>query len=245
MEKLIIHLRNNYYNGNLPKFYETEDFPELQILSNNWQVIREELFAYESKYGPLHGLSTYSPPDTSDNSPWSNLYLENFLWRFHKNRKHFPQTCNIINKIPGITFAAFAALNPNGSLKPHYGDTNAVIRCHLGLKIPADHPICGIRVGDEERGWKEGEILLFSEAHLHSVWNNSKERRYIFCIDIIHPRWKNLRWWICARVLGSQSWVFLENRFLLLKKIPEPIARLFAQLLSVAWLIFLPIQRLR
>ncbi|MCS6933612.1 MAG: aspartyl/asparaginyl beta-hydroxylase domain-containing protein [Chitinophagales bacterium] len=242
-EPLIIHLRNNYYNGKLPAFYTPEQFPDLKVLSDHWQEIRDELIAYEQKHGPLQGLSTYSPPGTSNDSPWSNLYLENFLWRYYKNRKYFPKTCAIIDKIPGLTFAAFAALNPGGTLTPHYGDTNAVIRCHLGLKIPAPHPVCGIRVADEERGWEEGKLLLFSEAHLHTVWNYSNERRYIFCVDIIHPNWEKRRWWICARVLGAQSWVFIENRLWLLKKIPEPIALLLSRLLAIVWYIYLPLQR--
>lgn len=242
-EPLLIHLRHSYYSGSLPAFYNPADFPELQILSDNWKKIWTELQEYENKQGKMKGVSTYSPPGTSQGSPWSNLYLENFLWQYHSNRKHFPFTCSLLEKIPGLTFAAFAALEPGGSLEPHYGDTNAVIRCHLGLKIPAPHPVCGIRVAGEERGWQEGKFTLFSEAHRHHVWNHSNQRRYILGIDIIHPQWAHKKWSVCAKVLGAQSWVFFENRLPLLKKIPEPLARVCAGFLAAIWRIYLPFQR--
>jgi aspartyl/asparaginyl beta-hydroxylase (cupin superfamily) len=242
-EPLIIHTRHSFYNGTLPAFYQAKDFPELNIISESWKVILTELQAYESQHGQMTGLSTYTPPGTSEANPWSNLYLENFMWHYHANRKHFPKTCALLAQIPGLTFASFASLAAGGKLEPHYGDTNAVIRCHLGLRIPAPHPVCGIEAGTEQQGWEEGKITMFSEAHRHWVWNNSSQKRYVLVFDIIHPFWANNKEWMCARVLGAQTLVFLESKLSVLKKLPDSWLPPFVWLLALAWRIYLPFQR--
>jgi aspartyl/asparaginyl beta-hydroxylase (cupin superfamily) len=243
-EPLLIHCRTNYYDGKLPFFYDPKDFPELSIITENWKIILQELEDYEAKHGVMQGISTYSPPDVEGENPWSNLYLENFMWRYHHHRKHFPKTCALLEKIPNLTFASFASLAPGGRLAPHYGDTNAVIRCHLGLKIPAPLPICGIEAGSVQRGWEEGKLTMFSEAHRHWVWNDSDQKRYIFCIDIVHPHWARQRQNICARVLGAQTFVFLERRLPFLKSIPDKWLPPILWVLSAIWRIYLPVQRM-
>ena len=93
------------------------------------------------------------------------------MWKFYKNRRNFPLTCEILDKVSSLSFAGFSVLMPNSTISPHYGDTNGIIRCHLGLVIPEPYPICGIKVANSERGWNEGEFTVFTEAHLHTTWN--------------------------------------------------------------------------
>lgn len=244
-EPIIYNLRSSQYKGALPYFYSDQDFPDLLPIKYNWEKIFEEIQAYELVYGPIKGISTYSPPELAGDDPWSNIYLENFMWQFHEHRKHFPVTCSLLSQIPGFTLAAISILSPNSTIEPHYGDTNSIIRCHLGLQIPAPYPQCGIRVGNEERGWQNGELTIFSEAHFHTAWNKTDTKRYLLVFDIIHPTLLHKKKWICAKVLGAQTYIFLENKFKLLQKAPSFLLGFIHIALSVFWSIYLPIQRLK
>jgi aspartyl/asparaginyl beta-hydroxylase (cupin superfamily) len=242
-EDLLIHIRESKYSGALPCFYQAGDFPELQALQENWQLIWEEVKAYENNKGHITGMNVYTPPDLSSPSAWNNIYFDNYSWRFHQNRKHFPKTSALLDALPGCTHSGISVLSPNSSIAAHYGDTNAVIRCHLGLYIPAPFPDCGIRVGKEEKGWTAGELVIFTEAHYHTAWNHSPERRYLLIFDFIHPKWEKQKYNICAQVLGAQTYVYFEEKFPVLKKIPARFLSFIHRPLSMLWRMYLPLQR--
>ncbi|HXH20135.1 MAG TPA: aspartyl/asparaginyl beta-hydroxylase domain-containing protein [Chitinophagales bacterium] len=242
-EKLLVHIRESKYDGSLPCFYPAHLFPEVEPLKKNWKAIRDEVLTYERQHGLIKGLNTYSPPELSSEVSWSNIYLENFTWRFHKNRKYFPVTCAALDKIPNCTLAAISVLSPHSTIMPHYGDTNGIIRCHLGLVIPDKHPVCGIRVGKEEMGWAEGETLFFTEAHQHTTWNNSDKRRYVLVVDIIPQGLAERKSELCSKVLGAQTFVYFEKRFPFLKNISGSALKATHLLLSALWRMYLPVQR--
>ena len=242
-EKLLIHIRESKYDGPLPRFYSEEDFPEVELIKKNWEVVREEVINYEINYGKISGMSTYTPPDLSGENAWNNIYFDNFMWRFHNNRKRFPKTCSFLDQLPGCTHSGISVLSPQSTIEGHFGDTNAVIRFHLALSIPEPYPACGIKVGDEERGWKDGEFTIFTEAHYHTAWNHTNHRRYMLIFDLIHPKWARKKYWICGSVLGAQTYVYFENKFPVLKKLPEWVLPFIHLPLSILWTLYLPIQR--
>ena len=236
-------IRETEYKGDLPYFYPVEEFPELDVLIDNWEGIRDEVLRAEQEQGLLKGHKTYNTPPISDNQSWSNYYLDNFMWRTHDNRKKFPFTASVVDKIPNCTLSAISILSPGGFVKPHYVDTDGIVRCHLGLVIPDDYPVCGIRVGGEERGWKEGGLVLFTEAHLHDVWNNSSQRRYILIVDIIPSFMDTTKLSLSSKVLGALSYIFLERRLGVLKKFPEWAVRPLYICFAWLWRFYLPVQR--
>ncbi|MBX7182160.1 MAG: aspartyl/asparaginyl beta-hydroxylase domain-containing protein [Bacteroidia bacterium] len=238
-----VFIRPIEYSSQLPFFYPPEDFPELRVLSENWKEIRDEILRVEQEQGKLKGHKTYNTPPISSDENWSNFYLDNFLWRSHRNRKMFPVTSSIVDKIPNCSLASISILSPGGYVSPHYGDTDGIVRCHLGLVIPEEYPVCGIRVGGEERGWKEGELLVFTEAHLHEVWNRSNQRRYILIVDIVPGFMKTNLYKLCSQVLGALSYIFIERKFSIFRKLPMSFARFFHRVLSLLWRIYLPLQR--
>lgn len=63
-----------------------------------------------------------------------------------------------------------------------------VLRCHLPLVVPAGGS-CAIRVGNETRQWKEGELMIFDDSFEHEAWNNSGEDRIVLMFDIPNPLW--------------------------------------------------------
>lgn len=243
-EKLEVFIREGRYKGSLPNFFSIDLFPELRPLQDNWQAIRDEVLEFEKNNGEMKGISSNSYVSAQfEGINWSNLYLDNFMWRFHKNRKHFPIICSLVDQIPNCTLTVLTVLSPNSSVKPHFGDTNGIVRCQLGLIIPAAHPECGIRVGEEEMGWSNGEFIAFTEAHLHSVWNKSSTKRYLLIVDLKSPFVSGSKWEVCSKVLGAQSFNYLEARFAILKKVPDTLANMATALLSFAWRVYLPIQR--
>ena len=58
----------------------------------------------------------------------------------------------------GVGESTFSALGPKAHLKPHCGSTNTRLTCHLPLIVP-EGP-CSIRVGQETRTYREGEVTL-------------------------------------------------------------------------------------
>jgi len=242
-EKLIYHIRESKYAGSLPFFYSDQDFPELKLIKNNWETVWQEVKDYEKNLGNITGMSVYLPPNLTGENAWNNIYFDNYMWRFHDNREHFPKTCELLSQISGCTHSGISVISPNSSIDAHYGDTNGVIRCHLALHIPAPYPVCGIRVGEEERGWKDGELVIFTEAHNHRAWNHSSERRYVMVFDIVHPKWATEKYSICAHVLGAQTFVFFEQKFPVLKRIPDRHLHFIHECLSLLWRAYLPIQR--
>lgn len=230
------------YLGKLDYFYAPDAFPELAPLKENWKGIRDEIIAYEKKRGALSGTSIYTVPPT-DGGEWTVKYLMSFCMKYHKNREQFPFICSITDKIPNITFVAISILNPNTEIKPHYGDTNGIVRSHLGLVIPAPYPTIAIKVGEEEKGWAEGELLCFINVQRHSVWNRSSGRRYVLMVDFVPEPLRHRQMEICAKGLGSQSFNVLYGRIPLVRKLPAFFHTLICDMAAVFWRIALPFQR--
>lgn len=230
------------YNGSLPNFYEPAAFPNLKILKDNWKEIRDEVLAYEKKIGLLNDMDSHTPPDNTKNL-WSHTYLMSYLRIFHRNRKKFPVFSKIIDQIPNCTYATISILPPDTEILPHFGDTNGVIRTHLGLVVPAPYPAIAIKVGQEERGWEEGELLCFTIVNKHEAWNRSPYRRYIVILDFVPNELAHRKMEIVCNTLGSQSFTFLYKKFAFVRRLPSFIHIMCCKLFTLAWRMYLPIQR--
>lgn len=230
------------YNGKLPAFYNPEAFPELKPLQENWEAIKDEVLAYEKKMGELKDMDSHTPPENTENL-WSHTYLLSYLRIFHKNRKKFPVLSKVIDQIPNCTYATISILPPHTEIKPHFGDTNGVVRTHLGLIIPAPYPEIAIKVGEEERGWEDGGLLSFTIVKKHQVWNRSPYRRYIVILDIVPKILEHKKMEICTNTLGSQTFTYFYNKFNILKKLPESVNIILCRFFAFLWRLYLPLQR--
>ncbi|MEM7308286.1 MAG: aspartyl/asparaginyl beta-hydroxylase domain-containing protein [Planctomycetota bacterium] len=120
-----------------------------------------------------------------------------------ENCRRCPEATRVFRRIPGFTgTVGFAVLAPGTHVTPHCGASNAKLRCHLGLSVPAD---CGIRVGGEARTWVEDRCILFDDSFEHEVWNRGERPRYVFLIDIHHPELTG----------GEVAWLEKVSRFVL------------------------------
>jgi len=234
-------LREESYDGHHQYFYTPADFPGTLPLEENWKTIRDEVLENLTDE-EIDGIKNLNPPYLSSPDAWKNIYLYNFGWKKHKNCKRFPRTHALIKQVPNLTFAGITVLEPHARVLPHNGETNTIIRCHLGLRIPAPHPICGVRVGDEEQGWENGKITMFSDAHYHTAWNDSDERRFVLVFDIVRPEYAYMQHRVCANVLGALSLKYLYSKKPSLKKMPYSIIRTVHFFFSAFWYLYLPLQ---
>ncbi|HEY1991670.1 MAG TPA: aspartyl/asparaginyl beta-hydroxylase domain-containing protein, partial [Gammaproteobacteria bacterium] len=121
---------------------------------------------------------------------WSALHLYKAGVRVERNCQSCPQTVAAVESLPlpripeHAPEALFSVLQPGTRIPPHFGLANYKLVTHLALKVPPD---CAIRVGNETRGWTEGECLVLDDSFQHEAWNRSGERRAVLIVEIWNP----------------------------------------------------------
>lgn len=190
------------FHGNEPFYFEASEFPWVARVETHWEEIRDELLKNLEQDERI--LEPYLDREMATKAEsWRTLGLMFWTRRSQTNCQRFPVTWSVLKDVPGITAISFNLLEPNTTIKPHVGNTNAIIRCHMGLIIPAPAPRCGFRVGTETRSWEPGKFLMFCDAHMHSAWNNTNDRRYIMVVDVITPKFAKSTTAISSRVLAG------------------------------------------
>ena len=157
-------------------FYDPHDYPFTELLERHWETIRGE-------YSRLRPEQLMPWPETSlYQGSWQVFGLWAFGSRLDENCRACPATTAVVETIPGLTTAGFSRLAPRTRIEPHEGYTSTVLRCHLGLIVPAH---CGLQVGEEIRTWTEGGCLVFDDTVRHSAWNEADEERIILLVDFL------------------------------------------------------------
>lgn len=241
MEQQQYFLIEEPYEGGHDFFYDSKNFQHIRNLEENWHVIREEVLGLLTGTHEIDVVNI-NPPYLSSPGAWKNLYFYNFGWKKHKNCERYPKTHALLKSIPNMIFAGITVLEARSKVLPHNGETNTTIRCHLGLRIPAPYPVCGVRVGTEEHGWEEGKVIMFSDAHLHTTWNNSDERRFVLVFDIVRPEYSNDSKLVCAKSLAALSLKYFYGINPYLKKLPISVIKVTHRMFTVFWRLYLPVQ---
>jgi len=199
------------FHGHEPSYFDPADFPWVAEVELKWEVIRDELKALlEADQASLTPYANTAM--TTQPGRWKTFGMMFWLNRFSGPSKKCPRTMQILSRVPGLAAVSFNLLEPNSSIKPHRGDTNAIIRCHMGLDVPDTAPRCAFRVGGEVRSWENGKFLLFCDAHEHTAWNNTDRDRYILVIDIFRTQFHARRKAIASRVLASITLALILQR---------------------------------
>lgn len=188
-----------FYFPELPQieFYDRADFPWAKSLEQDAAAIREELRVVLSagdRFGPYMQPSADRPAFDNNgllNDPsWSACHLIRNGEDVAANAALCPITMKALRRlplcrIPGRTpTALFSLLRPGTHIPPHHGFVNTRLICHLPLIVP---PGCALRVGNETRPWKEGELVIFDDTMEHEAWNRSSELRVVLLFDIWRP----------------------------------------------------------
>lgn len=120
-------------------YLRPEMFPELAILQQNWQVIRDEGLHLQ-QLEQIKAADKYN--DAGFNSffktGWKRFYLKWYEDAHPSASQLCPQTTALLRDIPSVKAAMFATL-PDGSRLPRHRDPYAgSLRFHLGLATPND-----------------------------------------------------------------------------------------------------------
>jgi beta-hydroxylase len=161
----------------LPMFQDTSQFPWLAAISERWRAILDEARTVLPQFQEWGERHLY------DNG-WEVFGLSVAGRPLSENRAHCPVTSAAIDTVPGMVTGGFSLLRPGAHIKPHEGFSTPVLRCHLGLVVPDG---CLFRVRSEVRPWREGEWLVFDDAHEHEAWNRSDAYRLVLLMDFLKP----------------------------------------------------------
>lgn len=186
-------------------YLKLEDFPELEILRQNWQLIREEginLLAQQQ----VKASEKYD--DAGFNSffrtGWKRFYLKWYNSHHPSAAIHCPKTTALLKTLPSVKAAMFAELPDKSRLPRHRDPYAGSLRYHLGLMTPNDDR-CHINVDGALYSWRDGASVIFDETYIHYAENTSGQNRLILFCDIERPL--KYRW--------AQQFNYLMGRYLM------------------------------
>lgn len=176
-------------------YIDPKRFPELQVLQDNWQTIRDEALRLNDE-GHIKAAGAYN--DIGFNSffrtGWKRFYLKWYGEELASAQQLCPRTVALLAGIPGIKAAMFASLPPGARLVKHRDPYAGSLRYHLGLATPND-PGCYIEVDGQRYHWRDGEVVMFDETYIHHAENTTQQQRVILFCDVERPLFgAPLRW---------------------------------------------------
>ena len=167
---------------------DEQSIPELKVLRDNWQPIREEALVLFAQ-GQIKAADKYN--DWGFNSffrtGWKRFYLKWYGAALPSALANCPRTVELLNSIPNVKGAMFASLPPGGKLVQHRDPYAGSLRYHLGLLVPKSPGECRIFIDGEPHYWSEGGGLLFDETYLHYAENTTSDDRIILFCDVERP----------------------------------------------------------
>jgi beta-hydroxylase len=189
-------------------YLDPQRFKELEVLQQNWQVIREEALKLNDE-GHIKAAATYN--DIGFNSffrtGWKRFYLKWYGNDLASAQALCPKTVELLAGIPTVKAAMFASLPPGSRLVRHRDPYAGSLRYHLGLVTP-NSPACYIEVDGQRYHWKDGEAVMFDETYIHHAENTTDHQRVILFCDVERPLYlAPLRWFnrLFARVVMTAS----------------------------------------
>jgi aspartyl/asparaginyl beta-hydroxylase (cupin superfamily) len=165
------------------EIHDRERFPWVAALEGAFPLIRDE---FDRLVSSGSAFSTVYRSQTTTGE-WAGAYLWVFGERVEETCRLCPETARILGSIPGVAefgTTLYSGLAPHTFIAPHYGYTNAKLRCQLPLRVPGR---CRLKVGDHEIEQQEGRCIVFDDSFLHSAWNDSDEPRFVIVFDFFHP----------------------------------------------------------
>ena len=172
-------------------FIDMKNFPELQALQDNWEIIRDEA---QNLMDEGYIKATMKHDDLAFHSffktGWKRFYLKWYGDALPSAEQLCPKTVEMVNKIPSLNAVMFAMLPPGGRLVSHRDPFAGSLRYHLGLATPNSDD-CYINVDGENYSWRDGEGVVFDETYIHYAQNKSDKNRIILFCDVERPlKWR-------------------------------------------------------
>jgi len=190
-------------------YIDPQQFPELKVLQDNWQLIRDEALRLNDE-GYIRAAAGYT--DIGFNSffrtGWKRFYLCWYGKDLASAEALCPQTVKLLRGIGTVKAAMFASLPPGARLVRHRDPYAGSLRYHLGLQTPND-PGCYIEVDGQRYHWKDGQSVMFDETFIHHAENTTDQQRVILFCDIERPLWgsplRAFNRWFAKHVMAAAS----------------------------------------
>ncbi len=230
------------FAGSEPRYFEVQDEPWAIEIEKNYSAIREEVLQFIEKDVSL--LKDYRFHITDGKPQWQTFSLMSWGFIHGKRIGKLPVTWNIFKNLNCISSVSVSRLIAGQSIPAHHGDTNAIYRCHLGIKIPARAPDCCFIAEDEERRWEEGKILAFCDARKHYARNLTGEDRYVILFDVIRPEFLNQKISVCADIIATHVLHAVDMRLNFYEAAPVWLLKFLVTAISVPAYLFLRVQHL-
>lgn len=189
-------LAHSYVPGlTVQEFWDPHQFAWCQKLQSKYGAIREEFLRVMAHPETLAAqgnniwVGALSADAASYGPGWQTLVLMNRGFWDPVNVNLFPVTAQAVHQAqcPAVE-VFFASMQPHTSIAPHSDFTNFVLTSHLPLVVPGhEQRQCRLTIGDTERAWTPGELLMFDTSILHEAVNESDEVRYILMLRVWHP----------------------------------------------------------
>ena len=175
-----------YYIPGVPArtFYDPAEFEWVKPLEEAFPVIRAELLQVLQQ--DAQGFKGYMSEANQRLAGWNTFNFFFYGKKFEDNCARCPETTRVLEALPRFEkdHIMFSSLNPHAHIPPHTGPMNGIIRGHLPLIAK---PGSFIRVGNDERTWQEGKVLVFDDSFEHEVWNHSEHVRIVLFMNFWHP----------------------------------------------------------
>lgn len=173
--------------------------PELQLLIDNWEVIRDEMRSIKAVYPDVRRPKAdyddldpavykrmiecegWSVIDGTDDK-WWNFPLVTYSKPTWPAKKLTPKTTEILEKVGGIYFSGFSILLPGGVITPHCDEPATkdnpagYLTYHLGLDCPR---FCYLIQGDRAIMEEDGKLFNFKCDQIHSAISMADKVRVI------------------------------------------------------------------
>ncbi len=192
---------SKFYFPELPhiQFYNQQQFDWAPAIIEQADIILDELsavIASDEAFDPYVQHNVNAPKISNmgqqllGRTDWSayHLYQDSVAQPEHLTR--CPKTLEILKAapIPSISTVSpsvlFSKLTAGSHIPPHSGICNARLICHLPLIVP---PGCWLRVGNQVREWRDGEMLIFDDTIEHEAKNPTSETRIVLLFDVWRP----------------------------------------------------------
>jgi beta-hydroxylase len=178
------------YSKNKPIDDVNKYFPHHVILEENFEQIRDEIitFVQDSNsltcFGDILQGVNFIDSNYNNQKCWKWFTILDHHGFSKESCRELPFLTNLLQEMPEVISASISVLDGQSALSPHRGYYKGLMRYHLGILVPNDHPPV-LKVADETYHWKEGEGVIFDDMYIHSVSNPSLHPRIVLFLDIL------------------------------------------------------------
>ncbi len=178
--------------SNVPKtpYVPVNRLPGLALLSNNWQIIRDE--ALESQQAkttqPIDVTPSLDNSNTSESveSDSQPFYLKSETTQEPSGEAPYPKTAALLKQIIDVEAARFVTLPAGATCKPNRHADGQFLQYHLGLSTP-NATDCYTDVDGLRHIWHDGEGILLDQTYIHESHNNTNQPRLVLVCDVQRP----------------------------------------------------------